>query len=258
MISASSLFPIFSPFPQLLTAFSTKEDKQMRLQVEQGEDTETLKNREKFFEKLSISKEQVINAKLVQKSTVAVVDKSAMGSVIKETDGLITNEKDVFLSIIVADCLPVFLYDHKKEAVGLLHAGWRGLYAKIIPKGIAAMQENFGSLAEDIVVGIGPGIGVCHYSVQEDILRKFAEYKNVAEERDNQVFLNLKQIAKQQLLSMGVKEAHIEISPLCTYCEKDMFYSHRRDQVVPLEAMLAIIGISTTREKIDTVTSPKL
>ncbi|MDE2026136.1 MAG: peptidoglycan editing factor PgeF, partial [Patescibacteria group bacterium] len=196
-----------------------------------------------FFEKFSISSTQVVTARLAQKNSVAVVTQTDGGNYIQETDGLITNQKNVFLSITVADCLPIFIYDPVKEVMCLLHAGWKGLNAHIIANAISAMQKTYSSLPNDLVVGIGPGIDFCHFAVKEDVLSKFTMYNNVTRTEGDSIFLNLKQIAKQQLVQIGVSENRIEMSPLCTFCEKDMFFSYRRDHAVPLHAMVALIGL---------------
>lgn len=237
------LFSIFSKYPNLVVAFSTKQDGRMKIRYELENDAETLSNREKFLQKFSISNETVVSAKLVHMNTVAVVSRNDVGRCIEQTDGLVTNQQGAFLSITVCDCLPIFLFDPMHKAVGLLHAGWRGLDAHIILAGLSKMQKEFGSKPPDMLVGIGPGIDVCHFEVKEDVLNKFTDYQHIIRVDGQQAFLNLKQVAKQQLMHAGIQEDHIEISPLCTFCEKEMFYSFRRDKDVPVQAMMAVIGV---------------
>ncbi len=244
MKSDIPLFSLFSKYPHLVVAVSTKKDKQMKVRYELETDKETLTNRKQFLSRLSITNFQVVSAKLVHKNTVTIVDINEAGRFIEETDGLITNKKNLFLALTVADCLPIFIYDPIKEVVCLLHAGWRGLDSNIITKGVALMQKKFTSLSENLIVGVGPGIDVCHFAVKDDVLSRFMDYTNVVKKGNTQVFLNLKQIAKQQLIRNGIKENNIEISPLCTFCEKDKYYSYRRDKAAPLQAMLAVIGLT--------------
>ena len=71
-------------------------------------------------------------------------------------DAVITNNKGILLGVQVADCVPVLLYDAKKNVIGVVHAGWRGTAASILKKTIEAMQERFGSFSDDIKIAIGP------------------------------------------------------------------------------------------------------
>lgn len=235
------LFPCLSQQKNLVVAMSTREDGSMKLsQIPQAE---IIKNREKFFQKNSISPQHVVSADIVHGENVSIVDPKDLGKRIPQTDALLTNEKQVYLSISTADCLPIFVFDPEKQVIGLIHAGWRGLEKRVIQETINSLTQNFDCNPQSLLVGIGPGIGPCHFAVQQDVLDVFQEYTNVMQQREGTYFLDLKNIAAQQLIQAGCLKEHIEINPQCTYCERDTYFSHRRDHVTPIQTMLSIIGI---------------
>ncbi len=153
----------------------------------------------------------------VHGNNVVLVDKNDIGRVVPNCDGLIINSPNVHLQIRVADCLPIFIKDLQNNAIGVVHAGWRGLESKVIKNAVNLMQEKFTSRPENLTVYIGPHICKKHYEVKSDVGDKFG----------GELFLDLGKIAKEQFESLGVK--NIEISKDCTFENKDLF-SYRRDK----------------------------
>lgn len=136
------------------------------------------------------------------------------GAEIPEVDGHVTAEPGVAPLVFVADCLPVALAG--SGGIAMLHCGWRGLAAGIIAKGAATVEAT--------EAAIGPGIGRCCYEVGDEVLGAFAELDDgIAAGR----MLDLAEIARRQLRAAGV--GRIESADLCTSCEEDLFFSHRRD-----------------------------
>ena len=173
-----------------------------------------------------------------------MVGKNDLGSIIPGADGLLARDAGIFLSITVADCLLIFLYDPKIRAIGLLHAGWRGLAEKIISSGVRKMISDFGNNLCDIRTEIGPGIGPCHFEVKNDVAGKFGEFSREAmAEKGGRKYLDLKKIARLQLLNEGIAGDHIETSGECTHCLDSKYFSYRRDKPENIEAMMAIFGI---------------
>ena len=256
------MFEIFKKYPDLIVAVSEKKDGTMRLTGDVLYDKKMVKNRERFLKKFGISDELVVRAGLVHGNRVHPVSSQEAGKIIEKTDGLITADKNLFLTITVADCLPIFIYDPENEIVGLVHGGWRNLAGNILALTIKKMTENFGSISGDILAGIGPGISQCHFEVKEDLLREFKilDCKRPLQkssdrtifgstlaadallEKDGKYFLDLKKIAKIQLMNLGVKEENIEISPECTFCLKDKYFSFRREMPKIPQTMMAVIG----------------
>jgi YfiH family protein len=131
---------------------------------------------------------------------------------IEEADGQATTSADVAALVLVADCLPVALAG--REAVAMVHAGWRGLAGGVIEAGIEAAGGA-------VAAAIGPGIGPCCYEVGDDVRAVFGTSERT---------LDLKAIARARLQDAGVREVHD--CGLCTACDAERFFSHRRDRGV--------------------------
>ncbi len=131
-----------------------------------------------------------------------------------EADGHVVTGPGIAALVLIADCLPVALYG--PGGVAMLHCGWRGLAAGIV----AAGAEVVGATT----AAIGPGIGPCCYEVGDEVLEPFAELgEGVAAGR----MLDLPEVARRLLAAAGVER--VESAGLCTSCESELFFSHRRD-----------------------------
>jgi len=130
-----------------------------------------------------------------------------------EVDAHVTANPELTPLVMVADCLPVALAG--PGGVAMAHCGWRGLAAGILTGAVEASEAE--------AAAIGPGIGPCCYEVGEEVLDSFAELDGVARGR----MLDLTAVATRLLEGAGVTA--IEASGLCTSCNAELFYSHRRD-----------------------------
>ncbi len=185
-------------------------------------------NHRLIFEALGISKEQVVTARQVHGLGVAVVDEGNKGKVIPDTDGLLTATSGLFLMLRFADCVPVVLYDPKRNAVGLLHAGWKGSIMGIAFRAVKLMQEAFGSRPEEVLAGIGPSIGPCCYEIGEDVAELAHEFwpkPPIFHTPQGKMHLDLWELNRQWLLEAGVKK--VEVAGICTRCRNEEFFSHR-------------------------------
>jgi purine-nucleoside/S-methyl-5'-thioadenosine phosphorylase / adenosine deaminase len=136
-------------------------------------------------------------------------------------DGLWTDEPAVPVLALAADCLPIALVRTKGKtpAVGVLHAGWRGLLAGILEAGVAAL----GGTA--VAAAVGPSIGPCCYEVGDDVAAPFRARFGGAVVRSGRV--DLSAAAEQALLEAGCSS--VERFDLCTSCRSELFFSYRRD-----------------------------
>jgi polyphenol oxidase len=152
------------------------------------------------------------------------------GAPIPEVDGHVSAEPDLTLLVFVADCVPVALSG--PGGVAMLHCGWRGLAAGIIERGAAAVGA-----AE---AAIGPSVGPCCYEVGEEVLDQLSGAKPPSTGRKLEPgagnravgavsgrMLDLPEVARGLLLDAGIER--VETAGLCTSCEADLFFSHRRD-----------------------------
>jgi len=135
---------------------------------------------------------------------------------VTDADGQVTTRAGVAPIVLVADCLPVALV--APEAVGVVHAGWRGLAGGVLEEGVAALRA---AGASTVVAAIGPGIGPCCYEVGDDVRAVFGTAGPT---------LDLKAIAARRLAAAGVQD--VRDVGLCTACDPERFFSHRRDRGV--------------------------
>ncbi len=148
-------------------------------------------------------------------------------------DGLLTNEAGVLLTTLHADCVPIYFLDVEKRAVALSHAGWRGTVDGMAEKTVNRMAEEFGSKAENILVGIGPAISKCCFEVSEDVKDEFEKKLPFSTafiekgENEGKFYIDLKAVNREILIKMGIKAENIEVSEECTKCLRDKFFSHR-------------------------------
>ena len=158
--------------------------------------------------------------------------------IIPDTDGTITNRKNVLLTTVHADCLAVFCYDPVKEAIGLCHAGWRGTCAGIAMEMVEKMEEEYGCAPEDLQIYIGPGISQCCFEVGMEVAEAFAENWTFAEDYitrtpedmvNGKCHIDIKGINQEQLELMGIPTDQIRVSEHCTCCEPELFCSYRRE-----------------------------
>lgn len=150
---------------------------------------------------------------------------------LSECDALITNEPGTGLVVFTADCTPVLLHDPVTGAVGAAHAGWRGTAAAIARKTVEAMVSAYGCKRSNIHAAIGPNIAQCCFETDLDVpLAMQNAYGKAAEAfirpAGDKYYVNLKEINALALRQAGVTD--IEISNLCTACEPERFWSHRR------------------------------
>lgn len=156
-----------------------------------------------------------------------------------EGDAMITNIPGIGLTIRTADCLPILIADPRQHAVAAIHAGWRGVVAEIGTKTIQAMQREFGSEAEDLVVAIGPGIGPCCFEVGPEVSVQFG--------LSGRTKVDLVETTIRQLGRNGVSARQISTSGRCTYDDSTLFESYRREREAA-GRMVAMIALAENNQ----------
>jgi len=141
-------------------------------------------------------------------------------------DGLITGDRELVLSIKVADCTPCYLLDPVKGNFGLIHSGWRGTVGKIIINGLLNMI-SLGSRVKDILVLLGPSISQRNYEVTWEIAKLFKPV-NVIQKNKSHWLVSIRDEIKSDMISFGVLENHVFNTNLCTF-ETESCHSYRRD-----------------------------
>ena len=144
-------------------------------------------------------------------------------------DALITNVKKIALGVLVADCVPVLIYDKNLKIISVIHAGWKGVYKEIIKKVVKFLIKK-GSNTKNLVAVIGPSISEKSYEVQKDFKSKFLkkdkQSKFFFKIRKNKTYFGLNKYVYYHLKKLGIK--NLEIIKKNTFDPKNNFFSARR------------------------------
>jgi len=212
-------------------AFSKRQDGNMSLSI--GDTKSSLENRKKFLSPLGIDYSNLICAKQAHGKNVKYVKEEHKGSgaltyesSIADVDGFMTDKKGIPLAILTADCLSIFIYDPKRPAVVLLHAGWRSTEKDIAAEGIRALQEKFGSSPQRLFVGFGPSIRSCCFEVDKNFKSNFPFGIST---RDGRNYMDIALMNKQQLINCGVQEKNIFDPEFCTFSKNEDYFSFRKE-----------------------------
>ena len=184
---------------------------------------------------------------------------------------MITATAGLLLAVLTADCFPLIIADPKRRAVGVFHAGWRGTVKRVAEKGVGEMRKHFGSIPSQLRAAIGPGIRSCCYQVGPELRNSFeaqfayasqlfreTKERNEIHERypllfltarapghsdmPRQIFLDLAQANRRQLLDAGLLARNISDLGSCTSCNPELFFSHRA-QKGKTGRMMAVAGV---------------
>ena len=202
---------------------------------------DVLTNRRLLMDHVGIALEWGVIGKQVHSGNVTVVTPSMRGrgmlsqdTAIGDTDSLITDEPDICLMVMQADCVPVIFYDRRNNVIGIVHSGWKGTVVGVSTNTVKRMIEDFGSKPEDIVAGIGPSIGPDKYEVGPEVVERargaFPNLEIIKDSDDGRGFFDLWTANTHQLLALGIPCDNIEVANICTYTHADTFYSDRRQR----------------------------
>jgi len=160
---------------------------------------------------------QCWRAEQVHGAEIAIIRSGDLASMVEGVDGLISADAGVLLGIYVADCGAIYLADQVTGAIGLLHSGKKGTELGILPKALAMMQREFGTMAGDVVVVLAPCIRPPAYEVD------FASE------------------IRQQAMEAGVRDENFTDCGICTSQDLETYYSYRAEMGVT-GRMLALLG----------------
>ncbi len=193
-------------------------------------------NRLNFCHKLNIDIKNCATSQLEHKTKIARLSTKDGGRNMLTSnydlmaDCLITNEPNLFLFTIVADCLVITLTDPVNQTTALIHAGWKGLNLNIISKTVTYLQDNLNSQSKNITARLSPAIHSCCYayqSVQQTADKNWQPFLN--KQADGLIHIDIIGLTKHQLITAGLKLANIIDSPTCTNHDQN-YFSHFRDQ----------------------------
>lgn len=233
-------------------AFSTKEGgvsegmfKSLNLSFTRGDNEEKVKeNYKRFFKAVGLTLENMVMSDQIHEVDVLKIDEDKFDSLpndmakrrFENVDGMITNLKNVPLVTFYADCVPLYFIDMKNKAIGMSHSGWRGTVKGMGIKTVEALTREYGTNPKDIIAVVGPSICRECYEVSKDVVDEFhkvydgkfdvAKIYDITSDEKRQ--LDLWEANKQILMLAGVKEENIIISNVCTSCNDNLLYSHRK------------------------------
>lgn len=193
-----------------------------------------LENHQRVYKLLGLSLNSRYNVWQVHGTKVHFAKQPLVpGSIPQAGDAMFTDNPEVTLAMVFADCLPLLFYNPKVKAIGIVHSGWQGTLERIAEAVVREASDTYASSPEDWHVGIGPGIcGNC-YVVGEDVRAKFLTQWGSQAERyfklhDEKFLLDLPLAVEDTLREAGVTK--IENSHFCTAENLEEWFSYRKEK----------------------------
>ena len=174
--------------------------------------------------------------KQVHENVVRIVDKNdrhvCMSNVPYEADGIVTKERGLPIICMIADCVPVLLWDKENSVIGAIHCGWRSSVGDILKNAVEAMV-SLGAKPECIHAALGPAIGRCCFETDDDVPNAIEAYLGGETEglfdrrADGKTMVDLRAANARRLVQLGLMAENIDISDECTFCSHHKYWSHR-------------------------------
>ena len=221
-----------------------------------------MENYRRIADAIGVEVNSMVISKQVHKTNIRRVTREDCGKGLliprdyDEIDGLITDQPNITLVTKYADCVPLYFVDPVKKAIGLTHSGWRGTVAGIGRITVEEMKRAFDCKPEDILAVIGPSICKDCFEIGEDVAEEFKKaFPNYEREtilqtldtahpkashtlsteiqdltQQKKYLCDLWKANRQVLLQTGLLSEHIHISGVCTCCNPELLFSHRKTQ----------------------------
>jgi polyphenol oxidase len=195
-------------------------------------------NRRRFLEAVGVTPAEVVVGQQVHGARVHPVGRGDRGrgaldpsTGIPASDGMVTTDPDVFLFTISADCPLIAVAAPDRRGVALAHSGWRGVAAGMPGAAVESLARASGASPREMAAAVGPSIRSCCYPVGEEVVEKLPSSARRAVHRDGggSPRLDLGLAIRILLEEAGIPPERIEVSPECSHCNPDRFFSHRRD-----------------------------
>ena len=193
-------------------------------------------NRKTLVSLFDLDTKQIVIPKQSHSNNVVICSKPGA---INNTDGIITGDKNLVLTIQVADCIPIFLVDPVSNNFGMIHAGWRGIVNGIVSIGIHKLVQ-LDAKPKNIEVILGPSIRQCCFEVGPEVSKKF-DSSYIKETKDHRKLIDLQCAVTQEMIVMGIRRNKIIDANECTFCNNEKYYSYRRGDKSP-KRMIAMLG----------------
>ncbi|HEY3415759.1 MAG TPA: peptidoglycan editing factor PgeF [Armatimonadota bacterium] len=242
-------FALLAPFRDRLTAGVTTRAgghslppyASLNLALHVGDDPErVIANRRTFCATLGLDFEKYTCAQQTHGANCRIVTpdlagrgRLALEDALPDTDALLTAEREIPITICLADCTPIVFYDPVRHVGAVTHAGWQSTALRIAQQTVYYLQLKFDCRAEDILAGIGPAIASCCYQVNQPTVDKLTrsfpyDPPIYVMKDDGRPYPDIAQANYQQLRTAGLPPEHLELSALCASCHADEFFSARK------------------------------
>ena len=206
----------------------------LNLSYNRGDKKEAVdENFRRISEAIGFDHTKLVFSNQIHETRIHKVTKEDCGKVMKDMDGLATNEQGIPLYTGYADCVPLFFYDPVEKAAALAHSGWRGTVGRIGAKMVQFLENEYGSKKENIIAAIGPSICQDCYEISEDVAVQFMQAfpghtsEILIDKGNGKYQLDLWKANEIVLLDAGVKKDHLEVTDVCTCCNPELLFSHR-------------------------------
>jgi YfiH family protein len=206
----------------------------LNLGLRVGDDIESVKqNYIKISRDFEIPYERITSAKQIHSSKITVIREEQCGygvsrpEKILETDGLVTNCRQLPIMVFYADCVPILLSDEDAGVVAAVHSGWRGTVAQIAKNAIEIMKNQFDANPQNIKAVIGPSICKDCFETGEVVAEKF-DADLVSPFKEDKFKVDLWEANKRILIKSGLINTNIDVLGVCTMCNSDSLYSYRK------------------------------
>lgn len=218
--------PLLRRVPGLLHGISTRELEPAGVALPPGEDLPALRP---LLHRLGWCGDPAL--RLRQVHGAAVFRATASTEAPPEADAAVTAVPGVLLSIRVADCLPLILAPRTGGAAAVVHAGWRGVAAGVVERGVEALAEVSGAPRADLLAAVGPGIGPCCFEVGEEVVEAVAPRSPGAVRPGprGRPMLDLRAAVLERLASFGLEPESLDGEAPCTACGAGLLHSYRRE-----------------------------
>lgn len=224
---------------------SPYESLNLGLRVEDSSE-DVIANRRRLFETYDLPLDRSLWCNQPHEDGVAVVTENEIrlgvagrhdrgayteDNIIAGVDALVTGLVGVPLCVTLADCVPVVLYDPEHHAVGLVHAGWRGMVKRIVSQAVERMHDSFGTDPASLVAAVGPAIAAEQFEVGQEVVaaarRAYGDAPVLEEAANGKGYFDLWEASVVDLELAGVPRDRVELAGISTADALDEFYSHR-------------------------------
>lgn len=200
-----------------------------------GDESMVAKARSDYLDEQGLPYKDAVFIKLEHGTKIHKVEKEDNGNLVDPSkqdeiigDGLITNQPGLTLFLVVADCIGAVIFDPINKAIGLIHAGRKGVEQNILELAINSMGAEYNTRPNDLVLVSSPAISAESY-VFDDLegIDTLFWGKDLSKGKDGKYHMDIKSRFESQAIGAGIKKANITISPTDTFIDNN-YFSHRR------------------------------